>query len=91
MPDCQGPVLPEDSSLHCEQWRCGQCGAEARGEQVLVTVKELEAEMMDTMETETEKYRAIIEKYSGRLHPNHYQVHGILDRLGLHIFNIFIW
>ena len=41
---------------------------------MLETVRELETEMMDTMETETDKYRAIIDKYSQQLHPNHYQV-----------------
>ena len=44
---------------------------------MLETVRELETEMMDTMETETDKYRAIIDKYSKRLHPNHYQVRSI--------------
>ena len=67
-------MLPVDPGLKCEQWRCGECGLEVAGVKVLDTVKELEAEMMDTMETETDKYRAIIEKYSHRLHPNHYQV-----------------
>lgn len=73
-PGCQGPVLPLDPGLSCDQWRCGECGLEVAGEQVLDTVRELETEMMDTMETETDKYRAIIDKYSKRLHPNHYQL-----------------
>ena len=67
-------MLPVDPGLKCDQWRCGECGLEVAGVKVLDTVKELEAEMMDTMETETDKYRAIIEKYSDHLHPNHYQV-----------------
>ena len=75
VPDCRGPVLPEDPGLGCDQWVCGECGAGVRGDEVAAAVKELEAEMMDTMETETDKYRAIIAKYEGRLHPNHYQVH----------------
>ena len=36
--------------------------------------RELEREMMDTMDTETEKYRGFIQTYSKLLHPNHYQV-----------------
>lgn len=75
MADCGGAVLPEDPGLGCEQWVCKECGTAVRGDEVAATVKELEAEMMDTMDTETDKYRAIIDKYSGRLHPNHYQVH----------------
>ena len=70
-------MLPLDPGLSCDQWRCGECGLEVAGEQVLDTVRELETEMMDTMETETDKYRAIIDKYSKRLHPNHYQVRSI--------------
>ena len=70
-------MLPVDPGLSCDQWRCGECGLEVAGEQVLDTVRELETEMMETMETETDKYRAIIDNYSKRLHPNHYQVRSI--------------
>ena len=74
MEECTGPVLPVDSSLECEVWRCGECGAEAAGDRVRTVVRELEREMMDTMDTETEKYRGFIQTYSKLLHPNHYQV-----------------
>ena len=76
-------MLPEDPGLGCEQWVCGECGAGVRGDEVAAAVKELEAEMMDTMDTETDKYRAIIDKYSGRLHPNHYQVLVIRLKVGI--------
>ena len=69
-------MLPADPSLECQQWECRECGAEVARQTVISTVGQLEAEMMDTMDTETEKYRAIIKKYSDRLYPNHYQVDG---------------
>ena len=43
-------------------------------EKVLEIVKELEDEMLNTMEHECDKYMALEEKFSGLLHPNHYQV-----------------
>ena len=40
---------------------------------VLAIVKELEDEMLNTMEHESDKYQALVDKFSKLLHPNHYQ------------------
>ena len=44
-------------------------------DKVKAIVTELEDEMMNITEHETDKYQALEDKYSSLLHPNHYQVH----------------
>ena len=72
---CKGSVLPPDISFECEVWKCRECGQKMERDKVFEIVKELEEEMMNTMEHECDKYKALEEKFSTLLHPNHYQVH----------------
>ena len=67
-----GAVLPTDQADTL--WSCDSCAAQVEGATILDSVAKLEAEMMDTMETEYDKYNDIIERYSKLLHPHHYQL-----------------
>lgn len=71
---CKGSVLPPDISFECEVWKCRECGQKMERDKVFEIVKELEEEMMNTMEHECDKYKALEEKFSTLLHPNHYQL-----------------
>jgi len=70
---CGGPVLPVDNSIDCEVWQCRDCQQKMERDKVLAIVKELEDEMLNTMEHESDKYQAMVDKFSKLLHPNHYQ------------------
>merc|ERR1712029_582768 len=67
-------VLPEDNSIDCEIWSCRKCSEKVDRGTVLKTVNELYYEMQDIMEHESEKFKALLDKFSTRLHPNHYQL-----------------
>ena len=71
---CDGPVLPADSSLTCLSWTCLHCGLTVDREQVSSMVRELEDEMYKTEEQEYDKYCQLVERFSSLLHPHHYQL-----------------
>ena len=71
---CKGAVLPSESLLECNDLKCRKCGQKMEESKVDEMVRKLEDEMMKTMEDESDKYQALLEKYSSLLHPNHYQV-----------------
>jgi len=71
---CKGAVLPENSGMECEMWKCRDCGQKMEIGKALEIVKQLEDEMSNTMDHEMEKFKAIVEKFSALLHPQHYQM-----------------
>lgn len=71
---CASPVLPEDDTLYCAVWRCESCGLETTADAIEEIEKQIEEDMFNTFDTQTAKYRALIERWSPRLHPNHYQL-----------------
>jgi len=71
---CSGPVLPEDSNLYCPIWRCEECSKETTASDIEAIETEIEQDMFDTFETDTAKYRVLIDKWSNKIHPNHYQL-----------------
>jgi len=81
--ECGGPVLPENNVLYCKDWRCESCGWETTAEKVEAIESEIEADMYDTYEYDTAKYRTLLEKWSPKLHPNHFQVLLLKKRLAI--------
>lgn len=72
--ECGGTVLPQDNSLYCQIWRCEACNKETKSEAIEATEAEVERDMFDTFDTETEKYRALLTKWTPKLHQNHFQM-----------------
>jgi len=81
--ECRGPVLPENDVLYCKVWRCENCGWETTAEKVEAIEREIEADMYDTYEYDSAKYRILLEKWSPKLHPNHFQVLLLKKRLAI--------
>jgi len=81
--ECGGPVLPENDVLYCKVWRCQSCGWETISDKVEAIEKEIENDMYDTYEYDTAKYRSLLEKWSPKLHPNHFQVLLLKKRLAI--------
>lgn len=72
--ECGGTVLPENNILYCPVWRCDKCDGTTSSEAIDTIEGEIETDMFNTFDTETAKYRALMEKWSPKIHPNHFQM-----------------
>ena len=86
---CAGQLRPENNSYQCSVWRCEQCGHTLDSQQVRNMSQECEEKMMELYETDTEKYRELLDFYSKIFHQNHFQVTGSIFGFIFHFNTLF--
>jgi len=79
--ECSGPVLPQTNDIDVENWTCGDCKAQVKTSKVEELLNKCENDIKDTVENDIEGFERLFEKYSKKLHTNHYLLLSIRKKL----------